>query len=384
MIFSHSRIHRDPRLLRQIRWLREAGATSITTIGLGRKSEGVDKHHSIPVRSFLHRMVAYSLLRKRQRFNFLFGTFLDASLPRSMEGADLIVVNEVEYLPWVGFKDESARKIPTYLDLHEDHVFPFDRGFLEKLAFRKFGRWQFSQLKGFVASREGGIAISTVEETIARFYSETFAKKVVTIYNAPDKNRLRPSKVDASQIRLVHHGMGTKGKGIEVALGTLRLLEDNYSLDLILFATPFFALKVRVMGILLGVQSRLTIRRGVPLNELPGVLNDYDVAMVLLSDITNGHWNALPNKLFESIHSKLAIVTGPNPSMSAIVQHHKIGFSTRSLDPNEVARAVSECSVDDLSRMKSNCIEASSKLSSDQSRLLFLNILESLGTYQPK
>jgi glycosyltransferase involved in cell wall biosynthesis len=173
--------------------------------------------------------------------------------------------------------------------------------------------------------------------------------------------------------------MGTKGKGIEAAIKTLRLLDERHTLDLIVFPTPLFAVKIKFLARLLGVSNRLTVKPGVPLAELPLILNAYDVALIIMSNVTSGHLNALPNKLFESIQSKLAIVTGPNPAMRTIVQKYELGLSLDSWNPEEAASVINSTAAKSWSRHKSNSRIASQKLSSRQSRLVFKQILSALS-----
>jgi glycosyltransferase involved in cell wall biosynthesis len=172
--------------------------------------------------------------------------------------------------------------------------------------------------------------------------------------------------------------MGTKGRGIEETIRALRLLDRKFTLDLILFATPQFKLKIEILSRFLGVRRRIKFIAGVPLVQLPAVLNNYDVSIILLSDSIPGHANALPNKFFESIHSKLAVITGPNPSMSKIVTEGDIGISLSSWSYRELAGTVSTLTIEQVQRFKENAAVVAVGLSSDQSRAVFRTLLSKL------
>ena len=312
------------------------------------------------------------------RFQYFFGRFLD-NIPKSVfEDIDLLVVNEIEYLNWDEFRNGLLKNQPTYLDLHEDHVNHADRGPLERFAFRKYWKWQMEQCIHFVSQRRGRIAITSVERVIADSYSRLFDEPVDLIYNAPDKNTLAPTSVDPQSIKLVHHGMGTKGRGIEPTIRALGLLGSKYSLDLILFTTSLYKLKIQLLATLLGVRERVRILPGVPLIDLPGILNRYDISVILLSAVTPGHFNAMPNKLFESIHAKLTIVTGPNPSMKQIVEGYQIGVALKSWSPEELAASIRLISVEEIQIYKRNTELAAASLSSDQSQEVFKSKLKYL------
>jgi glycosyltransferase involved in cell wall biosynthesis len=301
-------------------------------------------------------------------------------IPSSVfEEVDLLVVNEIEYLYWSKFSTSDLKSAPTYLDLHEDHVHHADRGLLERFAFRKYWVWQLEQLVSFAGSREAKVAITCVEQVIADSYAKVLGMPVEIILNAPDENDLRPGFVDSRNIKLVHHGMGTKGRGIEESIRALKWLEPEFTLDLILFSTPLFNLKIKLIAAAMRVASRVQIVPGVPLAQLPQTLNEYDISVILLSDVTAGHLNALPNKLFESIQSKLAIVTGPNPSMRKIVLESGVGISLETWGSKELASALAKLSAGDIEMFKAATLAASKKYSTQASQKAFGDSLKILG-----
>jgi glycosyltransferase involved in cell wall biosynthesis len=300
-------------------------------------------------------------------------------VPKSVfQDVDLLVVNEIEYLNWHEFRSGLLKHQPVYLDLHEDHVNHADRGPLERFAFRQYWKWQLEQCVRFVEQRRGRVSITSIEQVIADSYSRVLSEPVDLIYNAPDQNDLRPSTPNPQSIKLVHHGMGTKGRGIEPTIKALRHLGLRFTLDLILFTTPLYKLKIHVLATLIGAKGRVRILPGVPLSDLPRTLNKYDVSVILSSPVTPGHQNSLPNKLFESMHAKLAIVTGPNPSMMKIVVGERIGVALNSWSASELAKTLEGLTTSQIETFKSNCLAAAKIYSTSQSKLVFFKALKQL------
>lgn len=379
IIFSHSLIRRDPRLLRQIRWLTEIGYDSIVTIGNGTKADGVEGHFPIPVLSLPARYFGYLIRGHRKRFDYFFGSHLDKIPEGLFEKADLLVVNEIEYLAWGGFQREGLVDLPLYLDLHEDHVNAAYRGPLEAIAFKEYWEWQLLMLHNFVEKRQGPIRVSSVEEVIASDYERMLSRPVELIRNAPDNNSLSPSQVVPDEIKLVHHGMGTKGRGIELTIRALSNLDPKFHLTLILFSTPQFRLKIEALAWILGVRKRVRILPGVPLAELPATLNRFDVSIVVLPDDTPGHANALPNKFFESIHSKLAIVTGPNATMSRLVREEGIGIAMETWNWKELVTSLEGLTPIKIAKYKQNAVKSARSMSSVQSSITFKRLIRELA-----
>jgi glycosyltransferase involved in cell wall biosynthesis len=330
------------------------------------------------VPSPVSRYFGYLFTRKETRFNLFFGRHLNKIPFETWTDLNLIIINELEYLPWKRLSPGEPLEIPIYLDIHEDHTSNVGRGLLETFAFRDYGSWELEKCRDFVRTNARNIQISTVEETIASSYERELAHKIRIVYNAPDPNRLMPQPVEAKKVKLVHHGMGTKGKGIEETIKAMRYLDQRFSLTLILFASPIYKLKLRVIALFLGVLNRVEVRRGVPLDLLPDELNNFDVAVMLFSNLTSGLFNALPNKFFESLHSKLAIVCGPNPAMRKLVESHDCGLTIKTWKAKELARALNSLSSDQIMRYKQAALLAASVLSSVQSKRTFMHILREL------
>lgn len=378
LILSHSRVARDPRVLRQISWLYSLGFRSISTVGVGRKPDGIRQHLEIRPRGTFARVWAYLFLRKQARFDFLFGRQLNRLELAQAAPSLLIIVNEVEYLPWPGFFGVAAMSKPTYLDLHEDHSGPSDRTFLERLAFRRYNDWVVTKLIGFVSSRKT-LSITTVSGSIAESAMKMLSHDVHVITNAPARNNLQPSQTDPSHIKLIHHGMGSAGKGIEIAIRALKYLPKTYTLTLLLFASPTYLFRLKLLAKFQGVASRVHFLRGVPLKHLHALLNSYDIEVMPFGAATKGYLNALPNKLFEAIHSKIAVVSGPNFEMRRLVESHAIGVASQSSHPVEVADAIMLLDLRRLEQCKRNTVAASDIFNEEANGDVFMALISSLA-----
>lgn len=370
LILSFSQVHKDPRILRQIKWVRELGHSRVVVIGSGRLPAGADEFYPVQVKRTLARYFGYFIRVPRRRFDYFFGKALKA-IEADLPTPELLIVNEVEFLGWSLLNREDIATTPTYLDLHEDHIHDAHSNMAEAFAFKKFWLWQTANLISFVKSRRAGLFITSVETEIARTYADAFEREVSVIMNAPDYVELTPSSTQVQNIKLVHHGIGTRNRGIETSIVALKELPSNYSLTLILIQNWAYRLKLEVIARLHGVRSRVTIRGGAPLSELPRVLNQFDLGLVLQSDATVNHLNSLPNKLFESIQGRLAIVCGPNPAIKAIVETHALGVASKSWDVVDVRSAILSLSAEGIEKHKNNSSDAARILSSSESQRVF-------------
>jgi hypothetical protein len=99
--------------------------------------------------------------------------------------------------------------------------------------------------------------------------------------------------------------------------------------------------------------------------ELPRVLNRYDVGIFSLPPQTRNHALMLPNKFFDFVQARLAIVFSPSPETSRLINNHSLGAVTKDFSAEALAEALRGMSRDDVARYKANTHAAARSLSSD-------------------
>lgn len=343
---------RAPRIRRQIKWLKLLGF-DVTVIGRGEWPKNDVPYFRIGSPTLVERYFAYIFLRRKQRFDFLVGSRVPAESLAAIHVAQLVVVNEIDLIPHSPFRDAILTpQKRVYFDLHEDHLSSLARNILESIAFDSYNSWVRMQWDQFIAIRGfENVGFSTVEDSIARKYSKHVGAKFEVIRNSPYSVEIEPHKVDPSRLQLVHHGMGTRSRGIETAIKALGSLPD-YELHLYLVATSWYLAKLRLISLFRGVSKRLLLHRPVSTELIPLSISKHDVALVLSPPVTENQLNALPNKFFESIQARLAIVVGPNPTMSSIISSHGNGIVLDGWNTKDLVKGLKRLDCDEIIRMK--------------------------------
>jgi hypothetical protein len=95
----------------------------------------------------------------------------------------------------------------------------------------------------------------------------------------------------------------------------------------------------------------------------------------VIPPITNNELYAVPNKFLESIQARLAIVTGPNPSMAEIVRENGLGIVLDGWKAKDIYSGLINLDKQGIEAMKVNSGKVSVKLSSDQDRGTFLKFV---------
>jgi glycosyltransferase involved in cell wall biosynthesis len=151
---------------------------------------------------------------------------------------------------------------------------------------------------------------------------------------------------DAGTPLIVYPGAATKPRGVDTMIEALPLLPGVHAaLVVVPFPHPR-AEELTALAEKLGVADRLHLLAPVPADAVPQYLGEADVAVSPILAGPANHEAALPNKLFEMLHSGLPIVTSDIRAMSAFVLRHRLGVVFRSGDPVDLARALKEVLAD--------------------------------------
>ncbi len=190
--------------------------------------------------------------------------------------------------------------------------------------------------------------VFTVSESIAKAYEKKYSKKISVLRNTPYYTDYKVKKIDPEKIKMVHHGMGYKTRGIKDMIDIANSLDQRFHLDLYLVATDKY---IDDINSYIGNSKKVSIKQAVCYEDIIGMLNNYDIGLFFVKPITFNLLNCLPNKLFEFIQARLAVAIGPSPEMAKIVNRYNCGFISNSfkkesminilnnLDSNKIRKA---------------------------------------------
>jgi glycosyltransferase involved in cell wall biosynthesis len=219
-------------------------------------------------------------------------------------------------------------------------------------------------------------AISTVGGGIAKLYKRMFGVDAEIITNAPAWQDLAPQDRRDGKIKLVHHGIATKKRDLEKMVDVMNLLDERFTLDFFLMApNQKYYNQFRHYA---ASNPRIFFNAPVPMIKLPETLNHYDIGFWLYNPSTINLANALPNKFFEFIQARLAVVIGPVPEMAHYIKQYGFGLVSEDFEPQSMASVL--CSLDEkrLSEFKQKAHECSKELSSEPNMAKILRMAKSL------
>jgi len=224
----------------------------------------------------------------------------------------------------------------------------------ENVSLRNYHR-QLLRMERALAPRAA--AVLTVSQDTASALQQRLAlpNRPTVVLNAPvagaapvglPSGQLRSLRADCHLDEhvplMVYPGAATAARGVDTMV---EALAHHSELHAALVVVPFphpRATQLTQLAARLGVAGRLHLLPPVPADQVPGYLSEADVAVSPIRRGPANHEAALPNKLFEMLHSGLPIVTSDIAAMSAFVREHGIGVVFRSGDAADLAKAVTE------------------------------------------
>lgn len=284
------------------------------------------------------------------------------------EHFDLIICNETEALP-IADALASRNSTPIYCDLHEFYLDDRKTGSFSR-AQQKYEKWILLNHIGQVNT------FTTVSPQIIEIYKSKYGIDCKLIDNACRYYELAPKQCTRQPIRLVSHGASIPARRLEMMIEAVSNLGDDYVLDLYLLNNnPTY--RKHLLNMVKSI-SNVNILDAIPFENIQKVINDYDVGLYLLFPTHINNTYALPNKLFEFIQARVAIVIGPTPAMADIVRQYRIGEVTEEFTIESLSKSIQKLSVDKINAYKSNTNEAALQLNSKKNIVQIQKIVSDL------
>lgn len=356
LIISFSPIASDARVLKQVRGF--ADQYQVTSCGFGPSPDPRVEHIELdPTQPGRVRRILDELL---VRFGWFRAAYWSGTTVRSARSSlrgrrfDVIVANDLD-TAGVAVKMFGGEKV--HCDLHE--YWPQLHG--ENPRWMAHRSRLYSALLRLYVRRAA--SATTVSSRIAAEYRRVHRIDAAVVTNASPQRSL-PVGETSRPLRLVYSGAGDGERGLESLVEAAAGTKTGVVLDLYLVsATPQYLSGLQALIDDLG--APVSMRTPLPYNELVPTLNTYDVGVYQPKPINLNHAFALPNKVFDFVQARLALVIGPAEEMARVVQEYGLGVVTEDFTTESLRRALDGLTASDVQRYKEASDRASTALSAE-------------------
>lgn len=286
---------------------------------------------------------------------------------------DLIIANDVETLP-LAFDIARKHNCPVVLDAHEYAPRHFEDKFIWRLFFQPLNLYL---CKEYIPQVK---AMITIGKGLANEYEKHFHVKPVIVTNANHFHNLTPSPVVSDTIRMVHHGIATPSRKLEIMIEMMNYLDDRFSLDMYLLSSGHVSAKTinypAELKALASNNARVRILDPIKSELIVSTINAYDLGVFLIPPINFNYENTLPNKLFDFIQARLGIAVGPTPEMAEIVNHYQLGVVSGDFSAESLAKKLKSLTTEDITQFKNNTSRAAEKLNAEENKRILVEVIE--------
>lgn len=286
---------------------------------------------------------------------------------------DLIIANDVETLP-LAFS--FAPQPSVVFDAHEYAPLHFEDKLMWRIFFQDFN---MHLCKKYIPKVSG---MMTVGKGLANEYEKNFGIKPSVVTNANNYFEIKASPTSENKIRLVHHGIATPSRRLELMIDLMKLLDQRFTLDMILL-TPGFASHntrnyIEQLKEKSAFDNRIKILPAVPSAEVVMKINEYDMGLFLLPPINFNYKNTLPNKLFDFIQARLGVAIGPTPEMAEIVKTYNNGVVSKDFTAESLAERMNALSRKQIEIFKTNSDKAAKDFSAEKNKQIIQNMIREI------
>lgn len=351
----YSPVGSDARVSNQIRWL-ESADYRVDILSRGpQHPEATGAQFTIGHPPLLLRLCMYAFLPLRMRFRWLVEKHLPTS-QLSGQKYDVVIVNDLQLLPWVVKTAPSLASGPVALDLHEVYS-GNGTGLFYKLLLARYDDWLLTFISSPVFTKH-----LTVAEGIADLYFDQYGlPRPGVIRNVAPYQDLEPTPVDPKRIMLVHHGYAAVERGIDLMLDAALKLEPRFVVVLMVLGGERELGPMRRHPAV--VTGRAVFREPVAVTEVARALNDCDLELIFFPPRFSNNIYALPNKFFEAIQGRIGVVIGESPEIVGFVREYGFGIVVDGWSASDLADAINRLSVDEITAMKQAANRAASDFS---------------------
>ena len=363
LLLSPSLISDDPRVLAHLKVLREFG--HVTTVGFGARPDLANLHLEVnsaarwlPVDVLSLVRIILRLYKSASRATDFNRAVRDCVTKRDF---DLVVANDVHSLV-IAKVIANHNCAPMWVDMHEYAPLEAEHDWRWRLLYKNYVAWI---CKNILPEAH---LVTTVSEGIRSQYEDDSGRPVELIRNAAPFIQRQTVEVTFTdqKIRLVHVGAAIRARVLLNMIESVRGLNE-FSLDLYLVPTDRQYYE-EIIAIVANVPN-VNVIAPVSLDELVPTIATYHCGIVTIPPTNFNYKYGLPNKLFQYIQARLAIVTGPMPDSIQIVHRYGIGWVTGDFSPESIRRTLLTIRFDDLVVMSRRLDLAAFELSQENENL---------------
>ncbi|MGE5329798.1 MAG: glycosyltransferase [Deltaproteobacteria bacterium] len=368
LILSFTDLSSDPRVRRQIRFLKEE--YEITAVGTA--SPDIEGVFSIVLneqrRNQYKKYINSVKLLGRLYENYYWSNPLirESVEILSKKEFDIIISNDIDTLP-LALKIKRNAKV--LFDAHEFAPKEFEENLKWRLLYSNYKHYL---CKKYIPKAD---AMLTVCQGIADEYEKNYEKKPIVVTNAPEYKDIQPTETDEKKIRIIHHGGVNPSRKLEKMIDMMQYLDDRFCMDFMLVGDENYIYELKTKA---NKNPRIRFIEPVKVEDICDKISEYDIGIYILEPNSFNNKMALPNKFFEFIQARLAVAIGPSPEMARIVKQYDCGIIGEDYSPQSMAKILNSINAEKIDYYKKQSDKLAEIMCAENNQEIVRNLVKRL------
>ena len=246
---------------------------------------------------------------------------------------DVLLSNDLDTLP-ANFLASWLKRKPLVYDSHE--FFTEVPELVNRPKVKRIWEWLEKRMVPKLKTAY------TVCGSIAKIYTEKYDVPFSVVRNVPLagglENEVTVTRPHSEKI-VLYQGAVNVGRGLEQAIRSMHWVENA---RLLIAGDGDIRQKLEKLVTDSGLENKVQFLGRLSITELFQLTPQADLGLSIEEDIGLNYRFALPNKLFDYIQARVPVLVTDLPEMAAIVKQYEIGEITPSLEPEKLAKKISE------------------------------------------
>lgn len=267
------------------------------------------------------------------------------SILDSLSTQDLLIVEDITLLPFArDYKLKTGAKI--LIDLREFYPLEYEN---DPQWLQGLGRLFAYLCEVYLPCVDVALSVS---EGLCEAYREKYGVKCELFYSLPPYFDFMPKPTDESEIKILYHGFISPDRSSMELLSLARALQGS---PYRIYAMVLSNQKGFLESFAFHADSIPTLELVCPvgLEEIIPVSRAYDIGLIPFKPNTFNLAHCMPNKLFEYIQARLAIVATPLQDLGRFVKGNACGKLSHGFESEDLARTLLELQKDEVRFYKS-------------------------------
>ena len=290
---------------------------------------------------------------------------------------DMLIIEDITLLPFATRYKQTYKSCHLLIDLREFYPLEYENDEQWREGLGQFFTHLCRHYLPFVDT-----ALS-VSEGLCERYKKDFRIPCTLFYSLPPFFDYTPKPTDKHHIKSLYHGFISPDRSSMELLDLAKLLLNSpYTLYVMALSNQKgFLESFRIQATTL---PSIKMIEPVSLEMIIPTSSSYDIGLIPFKPTTFNLAHCMPNKLFEYLQARLALLCTPLDDISNFIKAHQCGTLTQGFESADIATTLLRLSPQDIDTQKAHAHTQAQKWHIGYNRNILENLLHKVLTIDIK